>query len=43
MRGVFRRLRPATTVFQPAIGGLVIGGILVDSPAIMEVGCEYVD
>jgi CIC family chloride channel protein len=28
---------------QPAIGGLIIGGLLLYSPAIMGVGYEYVD
>ena len=40
---LFLRLPPRTRVFQPAIGGLVIGAILVYSPAIMGVGYEYVD
>ena len=43
LRGLFLRLPPRTKVFQPAIGGLVIGAILVYSPAIMGVGYEYVD
>ena len=43
LRGFFLRLPPRTKVFQPAIGGLVIGAILVYSPAIMGVGYEYVD
>ena len=43
LRGVFLRLPQRTKVFQPAIGGLVIGAILVYSPAIMGVGYEYVD
>ena len=30
-------------VFQPAIGGLVIGALLLYSPAVMGVGYEYVD
>jgi CIC family chloride channel protein len=32
-----------TRVWQPAIGGLVIGGILVFRPEVMGVGYEYVD
>jgi CIC family chloride channel protein len=43
LRGLFSRLPHRTKVFQPAIGGLVIGGMLVYSPAIMGVGYEYVD
>ena len=42
-RVAFRRLPPWTRVIQPAIGGLIIGGILLYSPAIMGVGYEYVD
>jgi chloride channel protein, CIC family len=43
LRGVFMRMPPATKWVQPAIGGLVIGAILLYSPAIMGVGYEYVD
>lgn len=43
LRGVFLRLPPQTKMFQPALGGLIIGGILLYSPAIMGVGYEYVD
>ena len=43
LRGVFLRLPPRTKFLQPAIGGLVIGVMLVYSPAIMGVGYEYVD
>jgi CIC family chloride channel protein len=43
LRSVFLRLPARTKVFQPAIGGLAIGAILVYSPAIMGVGYEYVD
>jgi chloride channel protein, CIC family len=43
LRGVFLRLPARTKAFQPAIGGLVIGAVLVYSPAIMGVGYEYVD
>ena len=43
LRGLFLRLPPRTKIFQPALGGLVIGAILVYSPAIMGVGYEYVD
>ena len=39
----FLRLPPRTKILQPAIGGLVIGAMLVFSPAIMGVGYEYVD
>jgi CIC family chloride channel protein len=43
LRGVFLRLPPGTKAFQPALGGLVIGAVLLYSPAIMGVGYEYVD
>jgi len=43
LRSVFFRLPARTKAFQPAIGGLVIGAVLVYSPAIMGVGYEYVD
>ncbi len=42
-RRLFLRLPPRTKMFQPAIGGLVIGAVLLYSPAIMGVGYEYVD
>jgi CIC family chloride channel protein len=43
LRGGFLRLPQRTKMFQPALGGLVIGAILLYSPAIMGVGYEYVD
>jgi chloride channel protein, CIC family len=43
LRGLFLRLPPGTKALQPAIGGLVIGAVLVVSPAIMGVGYDYVD
>jgi CIC family chloride channel protein len=43
LRAVFLRLPARTRIIQPAIGGLVIGGILLYSPAVMGVGYEYVD
>jgi CIC family chloride channel protein len=42
-RALFRRLPARTRILQPAIGGLIIGGVLLYSPAIMGVGYEYVD
>jgi CIC family chloride channel protein len=42
-RAVFLRLPRGTRFIQPAIGGLIIGGLLLYSPAIMGVGYEYVD
>jgi CIC family chloride channel protein len=43
MRAAFARLPVWTRMLQPAIGGLLIGGILLVSPAVMGVGYEYVD
>jgi CIC family chloride channel protein len=37
------RLPPKTRVLQPAIGGLLIGAMLVFEPAVAGVGYEYVD
>jgi len=43
LRHVFLRMPARTKIFQPAIGGLVIGAALIFWPAIMGVGYEYVD
>jgi CIC family chloride channel protein len=43
VRRLFQRLPAKTRILQPAIGGLIIAGILLYSPAIMGVGYEYVD
>jgi CIC family chloride channel protein len=43
LRGLFLRLPRKSRAFQPAMGGLVVGGILVCSPAIMGVAYEFVD
>jgi CIC family chloride channel protein len=43
LRTLFRRLPVRSRAFQPAMGGLVIGALLIVSPAIMGVGYEYVD
>lgn len=43
LRALFLRLPPRTKMLQPALGGLVIGLVLVVSPAIMGVGYDYVD
>jgi chloride channel protein, CIC family len=42
-RALFRRLPPRTMVIQPAIGGLVIGVVIVYVPQVMGVGYEFVD
>jgi chloride channel protein, CIC family len=43
LRAGFRRLPPWTTPWQPAIGGLAIGLLIVVVPQVMGVGYEYVD
>lgn len=42
-RGLFKRMPGWTRTFQPAIGGLAIGVILVFVPQVMGVGYEHVD
>lgn len=42
-RRLFLNLPPRTRLIQPAIGGLVIGTLLLYSPSIMGVGYENVD
>ncbi len=39
----FRSLPSKTRVFQPALGGLLLGGILISFPQVLGVGYEYVD
>lgn len=43
LRQFFLELPRSTAVYQPALGGLVIGVILVFVPQVMGVGYEYVD
>jgi CIC family chloride channel protein len=43
LRRLFMRLPRWTRVWQPAVGGLVIGAILIVRPEVMGVGYEYVD
>jgi CIC family chloride channel protein len=43
LRLLFRRLPRSTEIFQPAMGGLAIGLILVFVPQVMGVGYQYVD
>jgi len=43
LRALFLSLPASTAMFQPAIGGLVIGIVLVFVPQVMGVGYEYVD
>jgi CIC family chloride channel protein len=43
LRSIFLHLPARTRILQPMVGGLIIGGILLYSPAIRGVGDEYVD
>jgi len=43
LRGFFLAMPRQTVVFQPAIGGLIVGVILIFVPQVMGVGYEYVD
>jgi chloride channel protein, CIC family len=43
LRQRFLSLPSSTAIFQPAIGGLIVGIILVFVPQVMSVGYEYVD
>lgn len=42
-RALFRKMPRSTLMFQPAIGGLIIGAIIIGFPEVMGVGYEYVD
>lgn len=43
LRAMFQKMPASTRWFQPAIGGLAIGLVLMLSPAVMGVGYDYVD
>ena len=43
LRTIFMRLPQRTRIFQPAMGGLAIGVILIFFPQVMGVGYQYVD
>lgn len=43
LRAAFLRLPARTRIFRPALGGLIIGVILIFFPQVMGVGYEYVD
>ena len=43
LRAFFLRLPKWSTLFQPAIGGVIIGIILIFFPQVLGVGYEYVD
>jgi CIC family chloride channel protein len=42
-RAVWLRLPERTRILQPAVGGVLIGALLVVEPAVAGVGYEYVD
>jgi CIC family chloride channel protein len=42
-RSLFRKLPRSSVVVHPAIGGLIIGAMLLAFPQVMGVGYEYVD
>lgn len=42
-RSLFAKLPKSTVIFQPAVGGLMIGAVLIVFPQVMGVGYEYVD
>jgi chloride channel protein, CIC family len=43
LRAIFLRMPQQTRIYQPAIGGLVIGIILIFFPQVLGVGYDYVD
>ncbi len=43
LRAVFLRMPQRTRIYQPALGGLVIGVILIFFPQVLGVGYDYVD
>jgi CIC family chloride channel protein len=43
LRAMFLRLPQRTRILQPAVGGVLIGIMLMYSPAVMGVGYEWVD
>jgi len=43
MRTVFLRMPRSTLIFQPAIGGMAVGAVLLFVPEVRGVGYEYVD
>jgi CIC family chloride channel protein len=42
-RSLFRKLPPSSVIVHPAIGGFIIGAVLLVFPQVMGVGYEYVD
>jgi CIC family chloride channel protein len=42
-RALFKKLPRSTLMIQPAVGGLIIGAIIIKFPEVMGVGYGYVD
>jgi CIC family chloride channel protein len=43
LRSLFLKMPEGSAMFQPAVGGLIVGTVLVFVPQVMGVGYEYVD
>jgi CIC family chloride channel protein len=43
LRRVFQQMPVSTRIYQPAMGGVAIGLVLIGVPQVMGVGYEYVD
>jgi CIC family chloride channel protein len=43
LRGAFLRLPAHTRVWQPAVGGIIMGAILIATPRLLGAGYDYVD
>jgi CIC family chloride channel protein len=43
LRALFLWLPPRTRIYQPAVGGLIVGVMLIFFPQVLGVGYEYVD
>jgi CIC family chloride channel protein len=43
LRRVFQQMPASTRIYQPAMGGVAIGLVLIGVPQVMGVGYEYVD
>ena len=43
LRGRFQRMPASTRMWQPAMGGVAIGLLLIGAPQVMGVGYEYID
>ena len=43
LRHAFHRMPPWTRMFQPALGGVFVGALLIVAPQVMGVGYDFVD